>query len=671
MQLKDVVFDAVDGESFTDSDGHHYALLIASCADTGWHGVWNSLQGNRKQLPTWVIFKALEQLSHAPNRIHVAFYFSYDVTKWVEDFSNEAKTELFHGKRVNWTSPYGRQYTVTYLPHKLFVLEYQNEHTDRRTSIKIYDVFGFFQASFVKTLKQWGFTKEIEFIEQMKAQRGKFTPENAQVIIEYSKMECDLLCQLMNKVRDALVSFGINMTKFYGAGSIAEAILDTYDMKKHIARPDWIDNTNFMLALLSSYFGGRFELFKQGIIKESHQYDINSAYPSAMATLPSFRDATVEYSTQYDAEAPYSIWHVTYILPTKEYPIGPLPFRTPNGNILFPLQNKFGVWVHQVELRAAMELYGYKYFKVNRGYIIRPLSEKRVYKFIPQLAKERLRLKAADDKRNIVLKLGLNSLYGKTAQGISTRGTLPPYQNFYIAGYITAYTRANLLRFSFNCGYRGSNVIQFATDGIFSTGLHSTQKDSSSSKLGEWEYTHIEKPTLYLKPGVYWVEREEGESARRKTRGFGKGEIKVFDVFKEWKLHGPRGNIVAEINRFIGIGTCIVNRDWTFYGRFIPRRLDIKFGPGPTKWYKYGHQDAYGRGEKGTVDSGPLYYLLEPYQRAVKEESWPYRPHTIDDLEDLDFYDDETRNNIKIELLYSEQPIYEKFVGFGEADAKE
>lgn len=667
-KLEEIVFDAVDGESFDDYNGHHYFLLAMSCADTGWYRGLNSFVGGKKDLPTSAIFDALLDMGRASNRVHVGFYFSYDVTKWLIDWPHELKLELWKNGKVRWTSATKKTYEVVFLPRKMFSVKRVDNHSFVTTTI--YDVFGFFQCSFVNALKNWGLTEEIEFIERMKATRGKFRPSDADEVMRYSLMETNLLCKLMNKVRDALVAENIPMTKWFGAGSIAEAILRREKMERHIAVDEIRENAEFEEAALGAYFGGRFELFKQGIVNETHQYDINSAYPSAMAELPSFFNCRIRRVSRYVPSAKYSLWYVTYKVPTS-YPIGPLPYRTEQGSILFPHSNRYGIWVHQVELRKALELYGYKNFQILRGYIIEPLSDRPIYNFIPHLAKRRLALKKKGDMRNIVLKLGLNSLYGKTAQSVGNSGRRPPFQNFYIAGYITAATRAKLLDFAFGCGKNGSGVIQFATDGVFSTVPHSVQKKNSSAVLGEWEYTEIKRKVLYLKPGVYFAERKGDEDARktkRRTRGFSASRFTAGDVFREWRARGPYGNLAADDKRFIGIGTCLVNRDWTNYGKFVSQSLKISFGPGPTKWYKFGHDIPYGAGEFGRFDANSEYHVLVPYQRKVTGPSHPYEKHFVDKALELDRYDDETQAAIRAEIEIDDQPDYEGFIGDENAD---
>jgi hypothetical protein len=92
------------------------------------------------------------------------------------------------------------------------------------------------------------------------------------------------------------------------------------------------------------------------------------------------------------------------------------------------------------------------------------------FSWVPGLFDQRNALKRAGDPRNIPLKLGLNSLYGKTAQGEGQKDSkgvrqFPPYQSYVWAGLITSMTRARIIE---AIGMNPGKVLNAATDGIFS-----------------------------------------------------------------------------------------------------------------------------------------------------------------------------------------------------------
>lgn len=668
------VFTAIDGEGIDNKSHtqHYYNLLVARCRDK--NGQLAIRPDDGMYLHTFDILDFLLDLPHYPGSTFVMFYFNYDVTKWLQDLPREDLETLWRTGRVMVASPIGTVYDIRYMPNKIFSINsYDRDKNgkviDRRYT-KIYDTFGFFQSSFVNACSAWGVTEQLEEIERMKKKRGDFANVDADEILQYTLYECDALCELMNRVRDALYKEDIPIKSWHGAGAIAQAILTKYRRKEDIVTPEIRDNSALERAVLGAYFGGRTELFRQGIISRTYQYDINSAYPFAMSQLPSFKNCRIEHSNRY-TDDPYSLWFVTYNLLKKkrnDVPLpGPLPYRTKDGSICYPHVNRNGVWVHQCELQNAMRLYGRDLFQIKEGWIFYPRYSERGFDFIDDLVERRLELKRAGDLSNIVLKLGLNSLYGKTAQGQTEAGRFPPFNNYYIAGYITAFTRARLLEYGYKCGIKGSGLIQFATDGIFSTtkipGLE------SSSKFGEWEYGVFNGDICYIQPGVYFANKQ---IKKRRTRGFKASSVDAKTVFREWRKNGPDGKVVAPSQQFIGIGSSIVRRTFSKYGRFIKTDRILSFLPPPTKTYWPIVEPVVGDGvyemaswylagiTKQEVNNEKREYCyLVPWPEVFSDApSFPYTPKKLRENYEMPDY---IREMIADEIAFSEQPDPEDF----------
>lgn len=677
--MRTATFTAIDGEGYTEGKKHYYNIIVASCYDRGFH---SDISLSTGRLSTWNIFFFLtSRLYKVRDTTFVAFYFNYDVTKWLTDLTIEQRTELWNNKTITVESPDGLVYEVFYIPSKIFKLThiyYKNDKI-KKYSVTIYDTSGFFQRSFVKALEQWGIDAGKE-MQEMKSKRSIFLSQETERILDYSYDECDKLCQLMNKVRDALYAENIPLTKWFGAGAIAQRLLEINNTRNAIAVPGIVDNSDLESALLGSYFGGRFELFRQGIISETYQYDINSAYPYAMSQLPNLEGCRIQYSREYTRDK-YSIWFVTYNVlrgdgkkqPTKyanaqTFLAGPFPYRTKQGNIFYPYLNSYGVWIHQIELQTAITLYGVDYFRIHYGYIITPINDTPYFDFITNLADRRLKLKLANDQRNIVLKLGLNSLYGKTAQGQTSPDYKPPFQNMYIAGYITAYTRAKLLQQSFQCGAYGSGVIQFATDGI-AANSPARNITKTSSDFGGWEYEYFDENICYIQAGVYYGERSV-KTNKKKTRGFNANTLDADNVIKSWKDYfylGEPITLMAKETRFIGIGSCLVDNKWGKYGTFVEQDRMLSFLGPPTKHYSshlktdisYGMMTPKIIGlSKSEVDEKKEFYYLVPDEDRVDRISEPFKSHKMRDIIGLP---DETQEMIKALIMRGEQPdIYEE-----------
>lgn len=656
-------FVAIDGEGITVGRNHFYNVITARCRDLDKTICYSVIKG-KNRLTTWEIFdfirKRLSPFRHE-KAIFVAFSFDYDVTKWLQDLTHEELSELYHTTKVHITSPSGIDYVIKYFRRKFFTLEFLYKDTDgnlQKTAVTIYDVFSFFGTSFVKSLEQWGIECP-QFLKEMKDARGDFANVDTQTILDYNVTECDLLCELMDKVREALNAEGIPLSKWHGSGAVAQKLLEVTQSKNKIAIPQIRENPDLYAALLGSYFGGRFELFRKGIVRETFQYDINSAYPFAMSQLPDFSNCKIEYTTQYSNQ-PYSIWYVTYNVldhgsKRKQYRYagaeaflaGPFPYRTKQGNIFYPYWNQYGIWVHQCELQTAMRLYGSQNFKILHGYILHPKSTRPTFTFIPELAARRLELKEAGDERNIVLKLALNSLYGKTAQGQREIGIIPPFQNYYIAGYITAFTRAKLLAQSFEDGKYGSSAIQFATDGIFANSRANNIRRSSSD-FGGWEFTHIPVPICYIQGGIYYAENKVSGKDKRRTRGFNANALESVDVFNAWrKFYNNSGiaesAISANESRFFGIGTTIATGNWSRFGRFITVKRELSFFTPSKQFANAGGELLTGEYEwqylaprirglsKSEMMRNREYVLQIPNSDWVERESTPYAPINLKD----------------------------------------
>lgn len=677
-------FVGIDGEGITVGNKHYYNLITARCSDMDKTVIYPA---QNKRLSTWEIFdfirRRLSEFRHE-KAIFVMFSFDYDITKWLQDLTHEELSELYLTTKVHVTSPSGIDYIITYFRRKFFTLRFiYKDKTGRlrNTAVTIYDVFSFFGTSFVKSLQQWGF-QVPDFLKEMKGERGNFKNIDQQTIIDYNALECELLCQLMNKVREALYRENIPLSKWHGSGAVAQKLLEVQGVKNQIQITQITHNSDLHDALMGSYFGGRFELFRKGIISRTYQYDINSAYPYAMSTLPDLSRCTVEFSGEYTTD-PYSIWFVQYNVldhnsKRKQYNYanaetflaGPFPYRTKQGTILYPYFNSEGIWIHQVELQTAISLYGHQHFKILYGYILFPTSIKPAFPFIPELAARRLALKEKGDQRNIVLKLALNSLYGKTAQGQKQIGVIPPFQNYYIAGYITAYTRAKLLRESFNCGTGGSGIIQFATDGIFSM-VRNNRIKHSSSDFGNWEYTDIPVPICYVQGGIYYSENQ-AQSQKRRTRGFNANALESEDVFYAWRQfyhsYGKTTDyIAARESRFYGIGTTIATGNWGRFGRFVETERQLSFYT-PSKQFpnsagefippelQWKYMAPRIRGiSKGEIISDKEYTLLVPNPDLVDGPSQPYTPVNLKEPSTIP---DDLLNIIIQMIQLGEQPDY-------------
>lgn len=390
--------------------------------------------------------------------------------------------------------------------------------TRKVRTVRISDTFGLFQGSFVATCRKWGVgtPAELDTMQTMKDKRGAFTGDDAER--EYNRVECVFMAELLGKVRDACSAAGIRPRNWEGAGKLAEAMLTQrkmpkvaraegrhmYPQKGDITLPDDVSDIADW-----AYYGGRFEATRTGIISDKvYDYDINSAYPHAMRSLPCLLDGHGTWTHDSTRLTPNSVCRVSWS-PTGDAFLGPFPIRTKHGQLTFPLSNldDTSEWYWWSEVSAALDS-GLFHVDIHESFTwVQTCPCPPPYGWVEDVYLQRLELGSSD--KGMVLKLAINSLYGKTAQ---MKGQAP-YLNKVYAGMITALCRSMIFRAATAVGQR--NVLMIATDGIFTT-VPMPRTLTGRKVLGEWDETVaggicIAQPGIYLMGDAY---KSRGISSR-------------------------------------------------------------------------------------------------------------------------------------------------------------
>lgn len=160
-----------------------------------------------------------------------------------------------------------------------------------------------------------------------------------------------------------------------------------------------------------AYYGGRVEPFILGELEHVNIYDINSLYPFIMrhGIFPNpnkLRGVTgdISLSTIMNYEG---CSEVTIRIPQTHIPILPFSFA---GRLYFPSGTVRAVWTH-IELRAAIKR-GAKILEIHQGlYSTETCTPFNNY--VDSLYALRLHYQAQEDPREYIIKIMLNSLYGK------------------------------------------------------------------------------------------------------------------------------------------------------------------------------------------------------------------------------------------------------------------
>ena len=578
----DLPIVAIDGEGYNSEDGDHHYDLIAAASDT-----WTDYKDTANAELTFE--EIAEFLLSLPEKYGKALYFiyggSYDFNMWVKRLPDSVLKKLIKYGRTRHN-----QYKISWVPRREILIQDklsfeckikhrgknkgQHIHSYRR-KIHIYDVIGFFQMSFVKALEDWKTTDQetIDRIASMKKQRGNFSEVEKQDILKYCLEECKLLVQLGNDFKAACNRADIRPYHWYGAGALATTLMRRFGVKNFISEAPEVKR-----YWAHAYFGGRTEISYQGRLPNGgYQYDINSAYPTAMLDIPCLIHGEWNYhldGSENYYKYQYGIWHVKWNCHGKLW--GPFPWRDKKGRIFYPDTGEG--FYHKVEIDAALALYPDCIFDIYEGWTFTPKCNHKPFFFIAEKAAYRLKLKLDGEPAHKPLKLGLNSLYGKTAQTI---GRKPPYQNFFWAGLITATTRAKLLD---AIRYCSGTIYSVATDGLISsTDIPELQVGTS---LGTWECTKIIEGLL-VRPGVYkWLDPKG--KWHYGTRGFMADEADWEEIEESW----DSGNVLKawsfNATRFIGLRQALHRGEkWrNYFGKWVTDLRKVTFIPTlGTRWW--------------------------------------------------------------------------------------
>lgn len=551
-------FIGVDGEGAgEDTQGRQNYMLLRA-------GERELFTG--KPLSTWECLDFLCDCPPSKHAILAGFSFGYDVTMILRDLPSDRRVHLLNDKpqgagRYTYWSGDRRQshgFGIEYLKGNYFrvcrtilrrtwVAPPDPPASDLEDDMKawrkaghwemfpravkgssrtVYETFGFFQDSFLKTLKAFdvGTVAQRAEIEANKAERGDVAIGQCQR--DYCALECVFLAELMEQFRSVCLDPAVDIRPrtWNGAGKLSSALHETHatmtasalvlrlaDAAVGPTGEDRRRNADDFLAQASAaYYGGRFEVTRTGAIDGPvWEYDIHSAYPAAMEKLPCLEHGkwwkiSSEFLSNLDPAchtfvAPVRFDHhaAGFAQHGMRQNVCGLPVRQKSGRLFWPVQGAGVYW--SCEIAAAARL-GCQASCAGPGWLYEKHCDCRPFEWVRPLYEARKALGA--DMRGHPIKLAINGLYGKLAQRVGN----PKFANLIWAGLITALTRAELCRAAAS---DPEAVVMFATDALFT--LRPLAVDLGDG-LGQWEGK--EHARLFIvQPGIYWG------ASRPKMRG--------------------------------------------------------------------------------------------------------------------------------------------------------
>jgi hypothetical protein len=498
-------------------------------------------------------------------RIFVGFSFGYDVTMMTHGLPHETLMALAQrSKRPLYT--WGRfkgqprlvrygKYGLDYLPRKMFLLQF-----NREPQRMIYDVWSFFGTSYIKTLENWKVATEEEFATIKRGKERRPDTEESTfdraLETEYSVLECKTLCRIMEKLRTLCTKLGYPLRSWYGAGSVAKAMLHKHGIVNYLAPvPEkMVDYTS------RAFFGGRFETASLGQFENVYYYDIASAYPNIIQNLPCLAHGTWRKVRKYQPDAKVALWHLKWDVDTLSW--APFPWRDDKGMISFPLGGEGCYYASEVAAAIAMFPNG---VKVLDGWVYTQTCEHKPFAWVPEVYRLRAEYKSKGEPEEIVLKLGLNSCYGATAQTVGTK----KFANAIWAGMITAGTRAMLLG---AIAQAPEKVLSTATDSISSL-VPLNLWVEKGKPLGSWEHK-ISKDVFIAGDGISY---SESSPERTRTRGISAKDMVWDRMLAAWDKDGMRGAATFSLTRFEGLTIMAARGKVGLAGRWQPQERTLKF----------------------------------------------------------------------------------------------
>lgn len=461
----------------------------------------------------------------------------YRAYKSIKDFLNG---ELTRSRRDYWFYAHsGGRHDIQ------FVFDYLINHSSKNIQIS-----AFFTASSAVIVRidkgrdKWFFVDSFFLIRQSLREIGKWigmSKGGAEDSIDvfyapyeelktYNEKDCRILWHAINSFQKTVNDLG-GQLRFTLAATAMDLFRRNY-LHRTIKTISLINN-----ASKNAYIASRVEVF-QKYVKNGDYYDINSSFPYAMTQAS---PGEFEHFGRIKPDSGIYIADATIDIGPCVLP--PVPFRSPANRVYFPI-GKWRSWFSNVDLEL-LEDTGHKIETIHKCISFKPFYDLKDY---AQTIYE-IRKNSEDDAEKVVLKLLLNSLYGKFAESeIKTRFVINPNASFFkknspriegedlgyslvmpgvygvnerkqiphahvpIAMHITALARRSL----YNYMSAAPDVYYCDTDGFC---VPNTFSYPTSSELGDLK---LEKPVYEAKfeaPKLY-AYTEDGEDWKIKAKGF-------------------------------------------------------------------------------------------------------------------------------------------------------
>lgn len=513
----ELTFISVDGEGVTRPDGTHNYIMLSVGEETIWS------KDDDTPLTWREIFPFLYRcfLVHS-DAVFVGFSLGYDYAQWFRTLPEHRAALLLTPAGIALRQPKSATmiapFPVRYHGWEFDIMggRFKLRPEGEKHWMWINDAFPFFQCSFLKAIgtpdDPHPIVTDREYRIIMDGKSRRATDCRYDGMDVYNVTENIVMGRLMDRLNRGFVGMGIRLrkTQWFGPGQSAGAWLKQSQApaKEDIALTV---PPEALAAARASYYGGWFEIFAHGHIPgKVYEYDINSAYPTVITTLPCLLHGVWSKDPNDSDSATLTLVYAT-LYGNETGRIGVHSHRTPQGLIMRPRVSRGWIWRH--ELNANLKAGFVVDADIHAQWFYRgcdcgpPLAD------MANLYQTRLDI-GKNTPQGVACKLVYNSAYGKMAQSIGN----PLYANPIYASLITAGCRTQIIDAIHTHPNGVESVVMVATDGVYFREPHPTLP-IDPNKLGAWDASEKNNLTL-LMPGVYWDDRtREKGAAAAKSRG--------------------------------------------------------------------------------------------------------------------------------------------------------
>ena len=391
----------------------------------------------------------------------------------------------------------------------------------------------------------------------------------------YNKRDCKISCDAMYFLQQAVNMLG-GKIKITSASTSLDIFRRNFLNQRIIKESYVLKDESIKDFLFDSYYGGRTEVFIRGEVKDIFYYDINSLYPSVMLNRFPVPQSIqkVDKPKTHLIEDYFGVSDVNIKCP--DYLDKPLLPKRIDGKLIFPSGSFRGTFTH-AELKKALDL-GYKILKINKQ-VIYTQSFYPFKDFINTLYKLRINLKNDGSRMEKMVKLFMNSLYGRFGMRkvgttkimdlnfMSNKEINEEFDEIFevrndfgiqrteedyngnccfpiLASYTSSYARLKIY------DYLDDNTIYMDTDSIITT--NKLPDEMISNEIGCMKLEGEFSRGIFIKPKFYML--ENNDSVEVKIKGINKADIDDFfngikgGVIKKLKFSRLRESIIRNID---------------------------------------------------------------------------------------------------------------------------